>query len=55
VAPPFLGGLFRDPLLRGHGEVWNFQFGHDRVDWKKAPKFVRLVRGSGQNLPEVKD
>jgi hypothetical protein len=35
--------------------AWNFQFGHDRVDWKKAPKFVRLVRGSGQNLPEVKD
>ncbi len=35
--------------------AWNFQFGHDRVDWKKAPKFVRLVRGSGENLPEVKE
>jgi len=35
--------------------AWNFQFGHDRVDWKKSPKFVRLVRGSGENLPEVKE
>ena len=34
--------------------AWNFQFGHDRVDWKKVPKYVRLVRGSGENLPEVK-
>jgi hypothetical protein len=35
--------------------AWNFQFGHDRVDWKKSPKFVRLVRGTGENLPEVKE
>lgn len=35
--------------------AWNFQFGHDRVDWKKTPKYVRLVRGSGDNLPEVKE
>lgn len=35
--------------------AWNFRFGHDRVDWKKSPKFVRLVRGSGENLPEVKE
>ena len=35
--------------------AWNFQFGHDRVDWKKSPKYVRLVRGSGENLPEVKE
>lgn len=35
--------------------AWNFRFGHDRVDWKRAPKFVRLVRGSGENLPEVKE
>jgi len=35
--------------------AWNFQFGHDRVDWKKSPKLVRLVRGSGENLPEVKE
>lgn len=26
--------------------AWNFQFGHDRADWKKAPKHVRLVRSS---------
>ena len=35
--------------------AWNFQFGHDRVDWKKSPKYVRLVRGNGENLPEVKE
>jgi hypothetical protein len=35
--------------------AWNFRFGHDRVDWKKSPKYVRLVRGTGENLPEVKE
>ena len=35
--------------------AWNFQYGHDRVDWKKVPKFVRLVRGSAEGLPEVKE
>lgn len=35
--------------------AWNFQYGHDRVDWKKTPKFVRLVRGSASTLPEVKE
>lgn len=35
--------------------TWNFQFGHDRVDWKASPKHVRLVRGSGENLPKVKE
>jgi hypothetical protein len=35
--------------------AWNFQYGHDRVDWKKTPKFVRLVRGSASQLPEVKE
>jgi len=35
--------------------AWNFQYGHDRVDWKKTPKFVRLVRGSASALPEVKE
>lgn len=35
--------------------AWNFEFGHDRVDWKKTPKFVRLVRGSASKLPEVKE
>lgn len=35
--------------------AWNFEYGHDRVDWKKTPKFVRLVRGSASQLPEVKE
>lgn len=26
--------------------AWNFQFAYDRVDWKKSPKHVRLVRSS---------
>lgn len=35
--------------------AWNFQYGHDRVDWKKAPKFVRLVRGAATELASVKE
>lgn len=35
--------------------AWSFEYGHDRVDWKKAPKYVRLVRGSASELPEVKE
>jgi hypothetical protein len=35
--------------------TWNFHYGHDRVDWKKNAKFVRLVRGSAVNLDKVKD
>ncbi len=35
--------------------VWSFQHGHDRVDWKKSPKFVRLVRGYAADLPAVKE
>lgn len=34
---------------------WSFEFGHDRVDWKAAPKFLRLVRGTPSGLPAVKD
>ncbi len=34
---------------------WNFQYGLDRVDWKKSAKFVRLVRGTPQALPAVKE
>jgi hypothetical protein len=34
---------------------WSYQFGHDRVDWKRTPKFVRLVRGDASNLTEVKE
>lgn len=35
--------------------VWHFQYGHDRVDWKKSAKFVRLVRGDATDLPAVKE
>lgn len=28
--------------------AWNFEFSHDRVDWKKTPKYVRLVHGTQQ-------
>lgn len=35
--------------------AWSFQFGHDRVDWKKSPKFIRLVRGDAADLIAVKD
>lgn len=35
--------------------AWNFRYGHDRVDWKKSPKYVRLVRGNATNLDSVKE
>ncbi len=35
--------------------LWNFEFGHDRVDWKKAPKLVRLVRGEALYLERIED
>lgn len=35
--------------------AWNFFYGHDRVDWKKSPKFVRLVRGTAEHLEQVKE
>ena len=35
--------------------AWNFFYGHDRVDWKKSAKYVRLVRGTASNLDEVKE
>jgi len=35
--------------------AWNFFYGHDRVDWKKSPKFVRLVRDTANDLDEVKE
>jgi hypothetical protein len=35
--------------------AWNFLYGHDRVDWKKSPKFVRLVRGDPNELQAVKE
>jgi hypothetical protein len=35
--------------------AWNFIYGHDRVDWKRTPKYVRLVRGQAIELREVKE
>lgn len=35
--------------------VWNFEFGHDRVEWKATPRYVRLVRGEPQHLVRVED
>ena len=35
--------------------AWNFALGHDRVDWKKEAKFVRLVRGTPRDLAKVKE
>ena len=35
--------------------AWNFFYGHDRVDWKRTAKFVRLVRGKSKELEEVKE
>ena len=35
--------------------VWDFEFGHDRVDWKKSTNRVRLVRGKALQLTRVKD
>lgn len=35
--------------------AWHFGLGHDRVDWKKEAKFVRLVRGTPGELEPVKE
>ena len=35
--------------------AWSFRHGLDRVDWKKSPKFVRLVRGVATDLPAIKE
>lgn len=35
--------------------VWSFQHGHDRVEWKKSPRRVRLVRGEATLLERIKD
>jgi len=34
---------------------WSFKFGHDRVDWKKSPGYLRLVRGEATLLVRIKD
>ena len=35
--------------------AWSFRFGHDRVDWKKTSKYLRLVRGEARQLVPVKE
>ena len=35
--------------------TWNFELGHDRVDWKKEAKIVRLVRGTAGKLEKAKE
>ena len=35
--------------------LWNFQLGHDRVEWKATPNYARLVRGEAIQLERVKD
>lgn len=34
---------------------WNFEFGHDRVEWKETSARVRLVRGRVVQLPRVQE
>lgn len=34
---------------------WSFKFGHDRVDWKTSPGYVRLVRGEATLLVRIRD
>jgi hypothetical protein len=35
--------------------VWGFNNGLDRVEWKKSPRYVRLVRGEPVQISRVKD
>lgn len=35
--------------------AWNFEYGHDRVDWKESAKHLRLVRGEASQLEQVKE
>jgi len=35
--------------------LWNYHYGHDRVEWKASPRFARLVRGQADQLQRVKD
>ena len=35
--------------------AWNFQYGHDRVDWKKSAKYLRVLRGEARELQAVKE
>lgn len=35
--------------------VWSFHTSLDRVEWKKSPRYVRLVRGQPRQLTRVND
>jgi hypothetical protein len=35
--------------------LWSFQTGLDRVEWKRSPRYVRLVRGQPVKVERVKD
>ena len=35
--------------------LWNFGNGLDRVEWKKSPRYVRLVRGVPVHLERIED
>ncbi|MDX1410474.1 MAG: DUF1566 domain-containing protein [Saprospiraceae bacterium] len=35
--------------------LWNFENGLDRVEWKKSPRYVRLVRGTPRGVVRVED
>jgi hypothetical protein len=35
--------------------VWSFHTGLDRVEWKRTPRFVRLVRGQARQITRIKD
>ena len=35
--------------------LWSFQTGLDRVEWKRSPRYVRLVRGQPIQVERIKD
>jgi hypothetical protein len=35
--------------------LWSFQTGLDRVEWKRSPRYLRLVRGQPVEVERVKD
>jgi len=35
--------------------LWSFQTGLDRVEWKRSPRYLRLVRGQPAEVERVKD
>ena len=35
--------------------VWSFKTGLDRVEWKRSPRYVRLVRGQPRQITRIED